>query len=530
MTKAIVAVVIIGVLFVFGEKNAGARAASLHSQQTGGAFATPETILFQPHTPRSGGPRASSRTAPVLDVTRFTNTSTIDPKSIVPPLLRVRIDERTCSKQPPVQRDVTRTLTQDYNAVIDNARWDFIFFCRGRDSNKDKAQLPLVRVLNDVGLRSGQRFNQIPTLINVLSFKGPTCRLSQKIFDRKGFWVSPPCVVSGQRNLTGVREAPSALWVTKPNDRSSGSGVVIVTSSTLLQRVDTIDVAQRYVHKPFLVYTGKHWIKTDIRVYGTIMYDPVRLFLSEYGYFRTGRPDRSFCITAACLSDRAMHISNNGYKMKKGLFVYPTDPDERNFASIGSLKKYKTLMGDGLYSTMWRNLKRKLLAFVVAAEEYVSCGALNPKWKVPCGTTSSQFNADVAVDKDGNTFILEIHTNQAFKSPGFSDVEATNKVIIPHTRAGALSSLLMQIALWLQPRGKIRTSLTADGEKLSLAEMLSQSAMAPCLGMEMILPTKERSPRSRRIVSEYKRLRDQFRDPSCPVYAPWKTNPKKFFG
>ena len=180
---------------------------------------------------------------------------------------------------------------------------------------------------------------------------------------------------------------------------------------------------------------------------------------------------------------------------------------------------------------MWGDLQRKLLALVVALEDRVSCSALNPEWKVPCGTTGTMFNADVAVDSNGAVFILEIHANQAFKSPGTSNVEATNKVIIPHTRAGALSSMLMQIALWLHPlsRGQIQTYLKKD-EKLTLVEMLSQSAMAPCLGMDMLQPKTEKIARSVRIVAEYKRLRERLLDPSCgAVYAPWKATPIAFF-
>eukprot|EP00927_Polykrikos_kofoidii_P060684 TRINITY_DN55609_c0_g1_i1.p1 TRINITY_DN55609_c0_g1~~TRINITY_DN55609_c0_g1_i1.p1 ORF type:complete len:1093 (-),score=161.93 TRINITY_DN55609_c0_g1_i1:277-3228(-) len=230
-------------------------------------------------------------------------------------------------------------------------------------------------------------------------------------------------------------------------------------------------VVQRYVMDPVLYQLeGIHpplRVKTDIRVYGSVVsLDPVRVFVSRHGYFRTGSLERNFSTaTNEDLADDLMHITHHIPKIENGTFQCPTAPSwgdpgmaERDAGSGGSLRKWFRIARDqnGLEpKEVWDNIRDVIGQHVLGIAQDLSCATHTPGndgllLRHACGSHSFNFFADLVVDSLGRAWVMEVHPTLALKSHGLGDPEAGwVEVLTRAARQGSIGSLAMFFTSWM---------------------------------------------------------------------------------
>eukprot|EP00928_Gymnodinium_smaydae_P008482 TRINITY_DN1308_c0_g1_i2.p1 TRINITY_DN1308_c0_g1~~TRINITY_DN1308_c0_g1_i2.p1 ORF type:complete len:993 (+),score=76.32 TRINITY_DN1308_c0_g1_i2:1423-4401(+) len=207
-------------------------------------------------------------------------------------------------------------------------------------------------------------------------------------------------------------------------------------------------------------------VKTDIRVYGAaVSLDPLRLYLSKHGYFRTGYLERNYSTSSDDdLQDRLMHITHHIPKIEAGSFQCPTAPSwgdpedaERGAGggSGGSLQKWFEIARDqnGLDpEEVWSNVQTVVALFVLEARQELSCHASRAAGEPShrCGSVGFHFFADLVVDSSGRAWLMEIHPTLALKSHGLGDPEGGwVEVLTRETRQGSMGTLAMFFAGWM---------------------------------------------------------------------------------
>lgn len=223
-------------------------------------------------------------------------------------------------------------------------------------------------------------------------------------------------------------------------------------------------VVQKYIADPVLYQlegiSPPLRTKTDIRIYGSVVsMDPFRLFVSRYGYFRSGYLEKNYSsATDEDLSDPLMHITHHIPKIESGSYQCPNAPSwdghkdpETDAGSGGSLHKWFRIAVEqnGLdRKKVWRNIKLVLGLFLLGARRELSCQA-NP---VPhsCGSLGFHFFADLVVDSGGRAWLMEIHPTLALKSHGLGDPEGGwVEVLTRSTRQGSMGTLAAFFTGWM---------------------------------------------------------------------------------
>lgn len=192
----------------------------------------------------------------------------------------------------------------------------------------------------------------------------------------------------------------------------------------------TGSLLEKYVEDPFL-FQGK---KTDVRVWALVTsFDPPRVYIARKGYFRTsGKP---YTADRASLEDKMVHATNNGPKIKAGIFrvnegrlnprqtLPPKESPE--FRSIGSLDKYYTLLEEsGMKAEeVEKKIADAITKAVVAAQPVLSCRAANPLEEPHscAGRTFSVLMSDLLITRAGVPVLMEVHAHYGDCFKGFSD-------------------------------------------------------------------------------------------------------------
>jgi len=221
-------------------------------------------------------------------------------------------------------------------------------------------------------------------------------------------------------------------------------------------------VVQRYILDPVLYMLDVQppvIVKTDIRVYGTVIsMDPLRVYVSRYGYFRSGYLEKNYSVaTDADLKESLMHITHHIPKIEAGTFQCPKapswgDPEDAEQGSGGgsggSLHRWLQIAKEqnGLDPrAVWENVKLVVGLFMLEVRAALNCHA-NPTAFV-CDTVGFHFFADLVVDSRGRAWMVEVHPTLAVKGHGLGDPEAGwVEVLTRATRQGSMGSLAMFFA------------------------------------------------------------------------------------
>ncbi len=192
-------------------------------------------------------------------------------------------------------------------------------------------------------------------------------------------------------------------------------------------------LVQSYVQNPVLAKVGNSNVKTDIRVYGAVVgVDPLRIYISQDGYYRTGYPNKNYATDDASLEDRYMHITHHIQKYEEGHWVEPSPFESEEIeGSCGTLNKwYRDILPKNLAASksgktvedVKESIQLVLTRLILSAYPDLSCrrAAQPDEEMLPCDTTGFHFTSDLVIDDTGKVFIMEIHTNLGLKSHGYT--------------------------------------------------------------------------------------------------------------
>mmetsp|Transcript_14495 Transcript_14495/g.27275 ORF Transcript_14495/g.27275 Transcript_14495/m.27275 type:complete len:295 (+) Transcript_14495:78-962(+) len=172
-------------------------------------------------------------------------------------------------------------------------------------------------------------------LHNTLGDISQLCKLSNQLRRQYNIEIAPPCFelpADINKILTDlpVLKVKHPYWIFKPAMSTSGKGIHFVTSAEIASAAYSFPngTVQGYMQNPFLYDRSFNpdgakniKIKLDLRIYGVqTAAQPMRIFVSKFGYFRTGHPDVPFSMDIDFSENAFVHATNNGGKIRTGIF------------------------------------------------------------------------------------------------------------------------------------------------------------------------------------------------------------------
>ncbi|CAD7934553.1 unnamed protein product [Amoebophrya sp. A25] len=316
--------------------------------------------------------------------------------------------------------------------------------------------------------------------------------------------------------LDSEEKALVQLYVSDPVLGRVGS--VRATPGGEIERVDTI-------------------VKTDIRIQGFTHLDPLRVYLSRHGYYRSGTLKKNYTTNDLDLrSSKLMHVTHHIPKILADDFV----PGWSGGSLEQWLERFVRKENGMDPDTVWANIKRSLAIWMLGVRHEMCEEPRNvrgatkveessdlrveetpsttpvvespddvPLWEqitgVPsdayetkaCASQGFHFVADMIVDSTGRAWVMEVHMTLGIKSPGLGDPEAGyDELLTRETRQGVFGAISMSFARFMDLpfRMRLASSVRAwqeDESELSspsLVDMLVEDRMLCRLGMESILP------------------------------------------
>lgn len=200
-----------------------------------------------------------------------------------------------------------------------------------------------------------------------------------------------------------------------------------------------------------------------------------------------------------------MHVTHHIPKILSGEYV--------TGLSGGSLQRWLRFCEEenGLNpKTVWRNVKRSLGVWMLAAREEICRGGFSSTEYVTapddaedpaCRSHGFHFIADMVVDSFGRAWVMEVHLTMGIKSPGLGDPEAGyDEVLTRETRQGVFGAISMAFARFMDMpyRNRVEAELFGGSsatsrdddpmKQMSLLDALVEDRMLCRLDVESVLP------------------------------------------
>lgn len=122
-------------------------------------------------------------------------------------------------------------------------------------------------------------------------------------------------------------------FIVKPEASCQGKGIFLTRNCEWLQAGEHY-VAQRYIHKPYLIDD----LKFDLRVYVLITgINPLRVFIFKDGLARFAT-EKYISPLGSNLNNLCMHLTNYAINKDSSDFVFNEDPDKDNVGHKRSIK------------------------------------------------------------------------------------------------------------------------------------------------------------------------------------------------
>ena len=405
-------------------------------------------------------------------------------------------------------------------------------------------------------------------------YEGPRkalfCQLSEGLVNRTGDqWqrFTPPCVTQDRAggNQNGdeyaglIRAAPSVVkglgyehhngtprWLTRKVATkavaAAGQFMYPLSHAKALKS----DFASLHRHGPLLLryldpplmQRGTHLgvpVKTrvEVRIFGLVQWEPLRIWTSRYGFFRGGSPWFNYS-SAVDFTDKngAMWNINRGvearceaslpakhppwrdaswYEQCKARHrttskagkccvcltvadVFDIEHDEKGFATSGTLRKLDHVASDaGLEPRrVWQSVDEALIREFIAEQRYYQKQAAGS----PLSRWATIFSADVGFTADGRAYLYENLLMPNWKRPGYFWHEAVDRasaVGIYSSQALAMSKLLVHDEIDAIHR-RIIGSLQVDAAtEHDVLEFLRTQGLASVMGYRRTWPSPQRS-------------------------------------
>ena len=328
---------------------------------------------------------------------------------------------------------------------------------------------------------------------DALGDKASLCHLSNTLFEYYNISVTTPCFSTPRENAIiaeSIDHGEYPFWLYKPSDGMSGKGVEFVKTAEIKSSGKTVEIPtkpgslQAYVHDTMTI-PGKHGntgnvkIKLDLRIYGVITsVQPLRVYVSTSGYYRTGLPDVAFTMEHTDDEYKLVHVTNNGAKIKARRFEridfetpfqqgeeQPYHPSlEHNFSSAGTLHKFwEHVEEQGMdRKSIWDNILALFAHTHAGAQPWMLSGCNSAKVGEEglCNQEFVPFFADVGIRKNGEVVLYETHPSCNLKpcrSPLANDMEACRQPIVTEfgARPGSWGSTAMGLSRFMDPQFRV---------------------------------------------------------------------------
>ena len=266
-------------------------------------------------------------------------------------------------------------------------------------------------------MRSPQRVNQLPGM-EALSRKKNLARhlnaMREKFPDEYDIyprtWVLPEQFMQFKEQFTEKR---NKTFIIKPDARCQGRGIF------LTRNIEDIDenenqVAQRYMHKPFLI----DGLKFDLRLYVLLAsVDPLRLYLHRDGLVR-------FCTEkyrsplSSNLDDTFSHLTNYSINKNNDNFVHNVAVEDTSSGSKWTYQALeKWLVGhDHDVSNLWESISDTIVKTFLSASPVLRH---NYRLTFPTNDDGAMcyqlLGVDIMLDRKLNPYLLEVNRNPSLR-------------------------------------------------------------------------------------------------------------------
>ncbi|KAL8436910.1 hypothetical protein Efla_002108 [Eimeria flavescens] len=247
-------------------------------------------------------------------------------------------------------------------------------------------------------------------------------------------WILPTDAASLRGECADKKKK---TFIVKPDCGSQGRGIYLTQNIKEINFEESL-VAQRYIHKPFLL----DGLKFDLRLYVLITgCNPLRLFLHKDGLVRFATHKYELPNPRNC-GDLRMHLTNYAINRSSTQFQQSTDPQD----ALGGHKRslfhvMERLRQEGIDVDVIRaKISDMLIKTIIAiqpslAHIYSSCQAADP--------TNSMcfevFGADVVLDSRLEPWLLEVNHSPSFATDSPLDKQVKSAVIRDTLRLVGLS-------------------------------------------------------------------------------------------
>ena len=406
-------------------------------------------------------------------------------------------------------------------------------------------------------------------------FEGPRkaifCQMSEGLVNRTGDpWhrFTPPCMTQDKSRRPG-EEYASLIHTAPPLVRTSGFEQEATRPRWLTRKVATKAVAAAgqfmyplshekalksdlsYLHfhsllllrylDPPLLQRGLHLgvpvqTRVEVRIFGMVQWEPLRIWTSRYGFFRGGTPWLNYSsqvefnehnsamwninrgVEAKCEGSPPNRpppwrnaAAYNDCKARSGLppksngsccicltvaDVFDTEHDEMGFATSGTLRRLDHVAtAAGLQPRrLWQGVDEALIReFIVEQRRYQeeAKGAPLSRW-------STLFSADVGFAADGRAYMYENLLMPNWKRPGYFWHEAVDRgsaIGIYSGQALAMADVLLKSEADAFHRQLLSSIKDLDGaSERKLLAFLRTQGLASALGFRRTWPTPTRAP------------------------------------
>jgi len=305
-------------------------------------------------------------------------------------------------------------LTTDDEADCDIFWWD-----GGVPAEKLAKMRPYQKINHFPGMYELARKNNLGKNLNRMRKRFP----AEYSFYPKT-WMLPSDWVDFSNQFT---KKQNRTFIVKPEASCQGRGIFLTRKIEDINR-DERYVAQRYLHRPFLI----DGLKFDLRIYVLVAgCDPMRIYLHKEGLARFATQPYMPPL-ATNLADPCMHLTNYAVNKFNPNFVFNEDAEVADVGHKRSLTSTMKMLQDQGHDVdaLWKQIgriivKTLLVAYPTLAHVYRSCQ--------PDDDTNSMcfeiLGFDIILDHKLKPYVLEVNHSPSFTTDSPMDVAIKTAVI-----------------------------------------------------------------------------------------------------
>lgn len=317
---------------------------------------------------------------------------------------------------------VKAVLKEDFNFRLttdDEADCDVFWWDGGVPADKLAKMRPYQKINHFPGMYELARKNNLGKNLNRMRKSFP---VEYNFYPKT--WMLPSDWVNFSSQFT---KKQNKTFIVKPEASCQGRGIFLTRRLEDVSR-DERYVAQRYLHRPFLI----DGLKFDLRIYVLVAgCDPMRVYLHKEGLARFATQPYSSPL-ATNLGDPCMHLTNYAVNKLSPNFVFNEDVELADVGHKRSLTSTLKMLEDQGHDVvaLWKQISRiivktLLVAHPTLSHTYKSCQ--------PDDYSNSMcfeiLGFDIILDHKLKPLVLEVNHSPSFTTDSPMDLAIKTAVI-----------------------------------------------------------------------------------------------------